>query len=74
MDGTKQFLVAHILINKWLKFNLRNTFGVLLIGSGEVWLDGVQFIEVDRSVPTTHLLTELAKLPITPSNLDFNDN
>lgn len=49
-------------------------FGVLLIGSGEVWLDGVQFIEVDRNVPTTHLLTELAKLPITPSNLDFNDN
>ena len=25
MDGTEQFLVAHILINKWLKFSLRNT-------------------------------------------------
>jgi hypothetical protein len=25
MDGTEQLLVAHILINNWLKFNLRNT-------------------------------------------------
>lgn len=26
MDETEQFLVAHILINNWLKFNLRNTY------------------------------------------------
>lgn len=25
MDGIGQLLVAHILINKWLKFSLRNT-------------------------------------------------
>ena len=45
------------------------SFGVLLAGSGKVWLDNVRFEEVDASVPTTG--DDLPSLRHEPSNLDF---
>ena len=48
-------------------------FGVLLVGSGEVWIDGVKFEEVDLSVPTTNLMGLDLDLPLEPVNLGFDD-
>lgn len=48
-------------------------FGVLLVGSGEVWIDGIQFEEVDLSVPTTNLMGLDLDLPLEPVNLGFDD-
>lgn len=48
-------------------------FGVLLVGSGEVWIDGIHFEEVDCSVPSTDLMNSLENLPLEPLNLDFDE-
>lgn len=48
-------------------------FGILLVGSGEVWIDGIKFEEVDLSVPTTNLLGIDMDLPLEPVNLGFDD-
>lgn len=45
------------------------SFGVLLAGSGKVWLDNVRFEEVDASVPTTG--DNVSSAQREPSNLDF---
>lgn len=45
-------------------------FGVLLGGSGRVWMDSLQFDAVDRSVPVTNLDAE-PELPEEPMNLGF---
>lgn len=46
------------------------SFGVLLTGSGKVWIDNVRFEEVDASVPVTGSRAPVAPGP-APSNLDF---
>ena len=46
-------------------------FGVLLEGSGKVWISGISFEIVDQSVPTTNMVKERAVLPQGPVNLDF---
>lgn len=46
------------------------SFGVLLAGTGKVWIDNVRFEEVDASVPVTGSLAPAALRP-APSNLDF---
>lgn len=46
-------------------------FGVLLGGSGKVWISGISFEVVDQSVPTTNMVKERAALPQGPVNLDF---
>lgn len=46
-------------------------FGVLLEGSGKVWVSGISFEVVDQSVPTTNMVKERAALPQGPVNLDF---
>ncbi|MBU5442197.1 helix-turn-helix transcriptional regulator [Paenibacillus sp. MSJ-34] len=46
------------------------SFGVLLTGQGHVWVDGFQFEEVDRSVPTTNQ-DDYDDLPDEPANLSF---
>ena len=43
--------------------------GVLLTGSGKVWIDNVRFEEVDRSVPVTGSLSAAPRQG--PANLDF---
>ncbi|MGZ9586762.1 helix-turn-helix transcriptional regulator [Paenibacillus marinisediminis] len=49
-------------------------FGVLLIGPGQVWIDGIRLEEVDRSVPTTDSMGEgMHELPDRPVNLDFEE-
>lgn len=48
-------------------------FGVLLVGSGEVWIDGIAFEEVDESVPSTNLSSSVEKLPLEPVNLGFDE-
>jgi hypothetical protein len=42
-------------------------FGILLSGSGTVWISGVKFEVVDETVPATSLIT----IPNEPANLDF---
>jgi hypothetical protein len=44
-------------------------FGVLLEGTGRVWLDDVEFDSVSENVPVTG--TKLETLPAEPVNLDF---
>lgn len=46
-------------------------FGVLLEGSGKVWISGISFEVVDQSVPTTNMVKERAALPQGPVNFDF---
>lgn len=46
-------------------------FGVLLEGSGKVWISDISFEVVDQSVPTTNMVKERAALPQGPVNLDF---
>ncbi|MGM9950677.1 MAG: helix-turn-helix transcriptional regulator [Lysinibacillus sp.] len=48
-------------------------FGVLLIGTGEVWTDSFKFEEVDQSVPTTNMLANTEELPLEPVNLGFDE-
>lgn len=48
-------------------------FGVLLVGSGEVWIDGITFEEVDKSVPSTNISSSAEELPLEPVNLGFDD-
>lgn len=46
-------------------------FGVMLEGSGKVWISDISFEVVDQSVPTTNMVKERAQLPQGPVNLDF---
>ena len=46
-------------------------FGVLSSGEGQVWMGDVKLEDVDRNVPTTDILDEIA--PFFPVNLDFTD-
>lgn len=46
--------------------------GVLLTGTGQVWVDGFRFEEVDHSIAVTHLELE-KELPDEPSNLAFEE-
>lgn len=48
-------------------------FGVLLVGSGEVWIDGITFEEVDDSVASTNIVGANGELPLEPVNLGFDD-
>jgi hypothetical protein len=47
-------------------------FGVLLNGTGSVWVDDFKFEIVDRSVPTTDILP-VRTAPATPQNIDFDE-
>jgi hypothetical protein len=42
-------------------------FGILLHGSGQVWINEIQFTEVGKDVPVTSDSSMLDK----PTNLDF---
>jgi transcriptional regulator with XRE-family HTH domain len=44
-------------------------FGFLMAGKGQAWMADVHLDVVDRSVPTTDILEEVA--PFFPANLDF---
>jgi hypothetical protein len=46
-------------------------FGFLLIGKGELWVDGLRLETVDSSVPVTS--SAKPALPAAPTNLDFAD-
>lgn len=48
------------------------SFGVLLTGGGQLWLDSVQFESVSDQVPTTNL-EESVQLPDHPVNLSFEE-
>lgn len=48
------------------------SIGILLMGSGKVWVDSLQFEEVDESVPTTNLELDYKMLD-EPSNLSFEE-
>lgn len=48
------------------------SFGILLAGKGEVWLDGLRFEVVDKNTPTTHYSVEKNLLE-EPTNLSFEE-
>ncbi|MEY9974676.1 AraC-like DNA-binding protein [Lysinibacillus sp. RC46] len=48
------------------------SFGILLTGKGEVWLDGLSFEVVDKDTPTTHISFENHLLE-EPTNLSFEE-
>lgn len=48
-------------------------FGLLLTGSGEAWIDGISFEEVDHSVSSTNIAGSAGELPLEPVNLGFDD-
>lgn len=45
------------------------SFGILLSGTGETWIDDIRLEEVDASVP----VTGAAREPKAPRNLDFEE-
>jgi len=48
------------------------SFGILLTGKGEVWLDGLSIEVVDNDTPTTHISFENHLLE-GPTNLSFEE-
>lgn len=48
-------------------------FGLLLTGTGEAWIDGISFEEVDNSVSSTNMTSSADELPLEPVNLGFDD-
>lgn len=48
------------------------SFGLMLMGKGHVWVDGLQFKEVDQTVPTTNIEFKQV-LHDEPVNLSFED-
>ncbi|MGM9987369.1 MAG: AraC family transcriptional regulator, partial [Bacillaceae bacterium] len=48
------------------------SFGVLLSGNGQVWIDELKFEEVDDNTPTTniHIVTDILD---EPKNLSFEE-
>lgn len=48
-------------------------FGVLLEGTGVIWIDSFAFHEVNSTVPSTDILKQ-EMLPIQPKNLSFNSS
>jgi len=48
------------------------SFGILLTGKGEVWLDGLSFEVVDNDTPTTHISFDNHLLE-EPTNLSFEE-
>jgi len=48
------------------------SFGVLLAGAGQVWMNHVTFEEVGENIPITHELPS-RKLTLVPVNLDFSE-
>lgn len=49
------------------------SFGVLLSGKGQVWIDELKFEEVDKSTPTTNMNVAADYLLDEPTNLLFED-
>lgn len=48
------------------------SFGILLSGEGEVWMDGLNFEVVDKDTPTTHINFD-SNLLEEPTNLSFEE-
>ncbi|MEG0260964.1 MAG: AraC family transcriptional regulator [Lysinibacillus sp.] len=48
-------------------------FGILLVGLGEAWIDGVKIEEVDETVSSTNMIGSVEDLPLEPVNLGFDD-
>ena len=48
------------------------SFGILLTGEGEVWLDGLNFEVVDQDTPTTHVSFD-SNILEEPTNLSFEE-
>jgi hypothetical protein len=48
------------------------SFGVLLQGKGQVWIDNVKITMVGQDVPVTDILKDKTEL-YSPKNLDFEE-
>ena len=69
IKGTNNWKKYNVVLDVPTNSNLIN-IGVLLAGTGEVWISDLKFETVDKSVPTTDLLTKAKKIE-GPVNLDF---
>lgn len=67
--------------NKWNRYSIvldvpengaTISLGILLTGTGEVWMDGLSFEIVDKSTPTTNISLESTLLD-EPTNLSFEE-
>jgi hypothetical protein len=48
------------------------SFGILLRGKGQIWIDNIKFATVGRDIPVTDLYSERTN-PLSPRNLDFEE-
>ncbi len=69
IKGTTELKKYNIVLDIPSNSNLIN-FGLILSGTGEVWVNGLKYEVVDKDVPTTYLLNNAPKADATV-NLDF---
>lgn len=70
IQGTNNWKKYDVVLDVPSNSNLIN-IGVLLAGTGEVWISNLKFEMVDKSISTTDLLGKTQKIE-APVNLDFN--
>ncbi|MFZ0452835.1 MAG: hypothetical protein WCE54_11715 [Ignavibacteriaceae bacterium] len=69
IKGTSDWKKYNVVLDIPPNSNLIN-IGVLLAGTGEIWTSDLKFETVDKSVPTTDLLSKAKKIE-GPVNLDL---
>lgn len=70
IKGTNNWKKYDVVLDVPSNSNLIN-IGILLAGTGEVWISNLKFEVVDKNVPTTDLISKAQKIE-GPVNLDFN--
>jgi hypothetical protein len=71
MIGSMQWTPVHIVLDIPSMSN-EISFGVLLQGKGQVWIDNVKITMVGQDVPVTDILKDKTEL-YSPKNLDFEE-
>lgn len=69
LKGTLPWTRCHVVLDV-PSDSIAIGFGVILSGTGQVWVDNLRFDVVDQQVPTTNLEEE-NELPDEPINLNF---
>jgi hypothetical protein len=71
MIGSMQWTPVHIVLDIPSMSN-EISFGVLLQGKGQVWIDNIKITMVGQDVPVTDILKDKTEL-YSPKNLDFEE-
>ena len=70
VKGTTDWKKYEIVLD--VPFNSSNiAYGALLVGTGQIWFDNLNFEVVDNSIPTTGEGAESWTPNKEPTNLDF---